>query len=179
MKESLRLRRLRSEKRNGLRGIYANFFDGVQGTQPFPLHSSLPDDNTLNSLIGWLLVTVIGFATAVVAYAIISSEMLLFDLKSGYCSNGWRLPKRFCCRASLSTPETFNHYSLVLLGGQAVREKLEGRENGEGCQDWRSWGSLYYNLPDAERILNFVDYASYIVRIPCSFIVAQWNRRNN
>jgi hypothetical protein len=40
-------------------------------------------------------------------------------------------------------------------------KQVVGHENGDSCQDWRSWGSLYHNIPDAER--NYVDYASYIV----------------
>ncbi|OAV97007.1 hypothetical protein PTTG_26215 [Puccinia triticina 1-1 BBBD Race 1] len=45
----------------------------------------------------WVLVTLVGICTALVADQIVSTEMWLFELKEGYCANGWRTPKRFCC----------------------------------------------------------------------------------
>lgn len=58
VKHALRLRKLRSRKRDGFGGFLANLVDGAQG---------------------WLLVSLVGFFTAVVAYAIIGTEMVLFD----------------------------------------------------------------------------------------------------
>lgn len=74
VKESSRLRRLRSIK--GYRGIFLNLWDRLQG---------------------WLIVTVTGIITALIAGGIVKSEALLFDLKEGYCERDWRLAKRFCC----------------------------------------------------------------------------------
>ncbi|UZJ54253.1 hypothetical protein CBS101457_003573 [Exobasidium rhododendri] len=74
IKESSRLRRLRGRK--GLSGILANTWDQFQG---------------------WLVVTITGILTALIAGWIIQSEAVLFDLKEGYCGRDWRLAKRFCC----------------------------------------------------------------------------------
>lgn len=74
VKESSRLRRLRSIK--GYRGILLNLWDRLQG---------------------WLIVTVTGIITALIAGGIVKSEAVLFDLKEGYCQRNWRLAKRFCC----------------------------------------------------------------------------------
>ncbi|MCO5588224.1 hypothetical protein L7F22_042179 [Adiantum nelumboides] len=74
VKESSRLRRLRSIK--GYRGIFLNLWDRFQG---------------------WLIVTVTGIITALIAGGIVKSEAVLFDLKEGYCQRDWRLAKRFCC----------------------------------------------------------------------------------
>jgi chloride channel 3/4/5 len=53
--------------------------------------------NTWDGLQGWIVVTLIGVLTAIIAGWIIQSEALLFDLKEGYCQRNWRLAKRFCC----------------------------------------------------------------------------------
>lgn len=54
----------------------------------------------------WVLVTLVGICTALVADRIVSSEMWLYDLKEGYCANGWRTPKRFCCSYPGATNES-------------------------------------------------------------------------
>lgn len=74
IKESSRLRKIRRLK--GLRGKAVNIWDGLQG---------------------WVVVTITGVITALIAGAIVESEAVLFDLKDGYCSKNWRLAKRFCC----------------------------------------------------------------------------------
>ncbi|KZO95441.1 hypothetical protein CALVIDRAFT_516238 [Calocera viscosa TUFC12733] len=74
IKDSIRLLRLR--RRRSLRGKMLN---------------------NLDRFIGWLVVTLVGFFTACIAWLIVRSEGLLFDLKEGYCSDGWWKAKRFCC----------------------------------------------------------------------------------
>lgn len=74
IKESSRLRRVRSIK--GYRGILINLWDRFQG---------------------WLVVTITGVITALIAGGIVKSEAVLFDLKEGYCARDWTLAKRFCC----------------------------------------------------------------------------------
>lgn len=99
VKHSLRLRRLRRLKQTqGLRGHLVNLWDGLQG---------------------WVLVTLIGFLTACIAFAIIRSEMWLFDLKEGYCSHDWRLAERFCCAA------------------------LPNGDLGDECPAWRTWAQVW------------------------------------
>ncbi|CAO1628618.1 unnamed protein product [Parajaminaea phylloscopi] len=74
IKESSRLRRIRGLR--GFRGLAINAWDRSQG---------------------WLIVTLTGILTSIVAGAIVESEAVLFDLKDGYCSKDWKLAKRFCC----------------------------------------------------------------------------------
>lgn len=73
IKESIRVYRLRT--RRSLRGQLLNVLD-----------RSIP----------WLIVTVIGFLTAIAAFLIIRSEQWLFDLKEGHCKTNWWLARRFC-----------------------------------------------------------------------------------
>ncbi|CDS00776.1 hypothetical protein [Sporisorium scitamineum] len=74
IKESSRLRRIRNLK--GIRGFAVNSWDRLQG---------------------WIIVTITGIVTALIAGCIVKSEAVLFDLKDGYCARDWRLAKRFCC----------------------------------------------------------------------------------
>lgn len=46
---------------------------------------------------GWILSALVGFAVAVLAYAINVSEQVLFDLKDGYCATSWYLSEKRCC----------------------------------------------------------------------------------
>lgn len=107
IKNQRRLQRLRSSKRNGWSGFLANSVDGSQGKKDDRLSFIDSANSFLTAFdshhLGWILVSVIGALTALVAYAIISSEMLLFDLKSGYCEYNWRLAKRFCRSSSWRT----------------------------------------------------------------------------
>ncbi|GAA5978499.1 hypothetical protein JCM11641_007964 [Rhodosporidiobolus odoratus] len=125
IKHSLRLRRLRSRKyTEGLRGRLANWWDGLQG---------------------WVLVSLVGFFTACIAYCIITSEMLLFDLKEGYCVDSWRTAKRFCCREAASPAALLElgatSPARTAMGGMMLRGWGEGGE--EGCEQWRTWDKVW------------------------------------
>ena len=71
--ESSRLYRIRTRK--SLRGQLLRVFD--------------------NS-IDWLVVTIVGFLTAISAFLIVRAEQWLFDLKEGKCASGWWHARRFC-----------------------------------------------------------------------------------
>ncbi|KIR73629.1 voltage-gated chloride channel [Cryptococcus deuterogattii CA1014] len=102
IKESSRVRRLRHAASRSLRGRIANTWDRFQG---------------------WLVVTLIGIITALIAFLIIRAEMAFFDLKEGFCSNSWGTAKRFCC---------------------APRHQSPGSDGGEyECSDWVEWGQLF------------------------------------
>ncbi|ORY69677.1 chloride channel [Pseudomassariella vexata] len=47
---------------------------------------------------GWILSAVVGFLVAVVAYCVDVAETTIFDYKDGYCTRGWYLRKKLCCR---------------------------------------------------------------------------------
>ncbi|BGO96631.1 Chloride channel [Rhodotorula toruloides] len=116
IKHSLRLRRLRRLKRTqGLRGQLINLWDGFQG---------------------WLLVTIVGFVTACIAFSIIRAEMWLFDLKEGYCAAGWTRAKRFCCRAESAPEKAFGTFVLRGWAPSAVEE-------GGECEAWTTWVDVW------------------------------------
>jgi chloride channel 3/4/5 len=53
--------------------------------------------NAIDRSLGWVVVTIVGFMAAVLAFAIVRSEHLLFDLKEGHCTQGWYTAQWFCC----------------------------------------------------------------------------------
>lgn len=142
VKDSVRLRRLRRR-----RGSVAGFVK-----------------NLLDALEGWIIVTMVGFVSALVAYLVITSEMLLFDLKSGYCTNSYWQPRRFCC-------QTVANRSALFIG-RAMIEKGHGGE--EECAAWRSWSQVYYNLPSSSATSHepshWIDYGVFIVIAVSSFL---------
>lgn len=64
--DAFRLKELRSRK--DIRGRLQSFFDGGQG---------------------WVLSALVGCVVAVLAYVVDVSEAPAFDLKDGYCIDGW------------------------------------------------------------------------------------------
>ncbi|KAG8904478.1 hypothetical protein FRB99_001690 [Tulasnella sp. 403] len=88
IKDSARMLQLR-RKRRSFRGRVRNFVDRS---------------------MGWLIVTIVGFLTAIIAFLIIRSEQLLFDFKEGYCATSVFKAKRFCCAASSDTSVPFQTY---------------------------------------------------------------------
>lgn len=46
---------------------------------------------------GWILVAVVGFLVAVLAYCVDVAETTIFDYKDGYCSEGWLRREKYCC----------------------------------------------------------------------------------
>ncbi|OCF76116.1 voltage-gated chloride channel [Kwoniella mangroviensis CBS 8886] len=103
IKESSRVRRLRHAAHRSIRGKLDNSWDRFQG---------------------WLVVTIIGILSAVIAFFIIRTEMALFDLKEGFCGSSWGTAKRFCC---------------------APRHPSSPGDMGdtESCGDWIEWGEFF------------------------------------
>ena len=83
----------------------------------------------IDSSVGWIIVTIVGFLSAVVAFVIVRSEQWLFDIKNGYCANGWWKAERFCCpgfdNVSLATPFFVTRSQL------------------EMCEHWRTWAEAF------------------------------------
>jgi len=71
--DAYRVKELRSRK--DIRGRILAFFDGGQG---------------------WILSALVGFITAVIAYAVDISEEPVFDWKDGYCSKGLFISEKVC-----------------------------------------------------------------------------------
>ena len=72
--DAFRVRDLRARK--DWRGRLYAWFDGAQG---------------------WILVAIIGFITACIAYFVNVTESAIFDIKDGYCNDGWYFSKKKCC----------------------------------------------------------------------------------
>lgn len=160
IKHSLRLRRLRRLKETeGVRGWLKNVWDSSQG---------------------WLLVTMIGSVTALIAFAVISAEMVLFDLKGGYCRPDWRLAKRFCCPAldavgsSLSRDALSNTTSapqrplttagFVLAGWNHNARSTVLTKGGEECDAWRTWAQVWQDhTGQGSRAGAIFAYCAYVV----------------
>ena len=87
--DAFRVRDLRARK--DLRGRIYAWFDGAQG---------------------WLLVAIIGCITACIAYFVNVTETSIFDIKEGYCKDGWYWSRKKCCY------------------------------DGEDCDGWQSWGEV-------------------------------------
>lgn len=119
--------------------------------------------------VGWLIVSIVGFLTAVVAFLIVRSEQWLFDLKEGICNDGWHKSKRFCCPVQddvrIKTP--------LFLSMPPT----------ESCPEWRTWSDLFApamsHTPFPKELIEYVAYlfvavstmyrmASLHVMTPCT-----------
>ncbi|KAK4050514.1 hypothetical protein OIO90_005097 [Microbotryomycetes sp. JL221] len=143
VKDSFRRRRLRQRRRDGgVRGLLVNLWDGSQG---------------------WILVTLIGFFTACVAFCIISSEMVLFDFKDGYCGTNLYAAKRFCCPlVTVPAPDPALAFGLV----DRVRARLDpaAASHQAHCSDWRTWKSVWEDSLNGQSALtNTLAFATYLV----------------
>ncbi|PPQ67255.1 hypothetical protein CVT25_005839 [Psilocybe cyanescens] len=137
-------------KVNGIRVWYSSF------TSIDWLHDAIKDSARFSKLrrrqsirsrlrlifdksLGWIIVTIVGFLTAVVAFFVVRSEQLLFDLKEGYCVTGWWKAARFCC-------PTLDNEETPLLGAS--------------CPAWRTWSNVMSPTQGAGTD-NLVEYFSY------------------
>lgn len=108
--DAFRVRDLRSRK--DIRGRIYAWFDGAQG---------------------WILVAIIGVITACIAYFVNVTETAIFDIKEGYCKEGWYFGKRKCCYG------------------------------GEECPAWRTWGVAMKTAGLEEKWIDFAAYVFFMV----------------
>lgn len=115
--------------------------------------------------MGWIIVTIVGFITAVLAFLIVRSEQLLFDFKEGYCSAAWWKAKRFCCQSGddlLRTTVPFRTFVTLR------------RDEGDACSNWTTWsdvlgprvGSGEHQIGDESWVIEYASYTVIAVR-PC------------
>lgn len=97
---------------------------------------------------GWIIVTIVGFLTAIVAYLVVRAEKLLFDFKEGYCEPHWWKPKSFCCNANLNDNLDWFNANMV-----------------ESCDAWRSWSDVF--SAGEGKLGNLVEYISYTFVAVC------------
>lgn len=100
--------------------------------------------NSIDRATGWFVVTIVGLLAAIIAFTIVRLEQWLFDLKEGYCTEGFFRAKRFCCPTSVDS------------GG------IE-----EPCAAWETWAEFLgaeERLPKSWDIEGWlVEYLSYII----------------
>ena len=107
--DAFRVRDLRA--RRDWRGRLYAWFDGAQG---------------------WILVAIIGFITACIAYFVNVTETSIFDIKEGYCTEGWYFSKRKCCP------------------GQNY------------CSSWKSWGQLLRQSDSETHGESWLDFIAFV-----------------
>lgn len=108
--DAFRVRDLRARK--DLRGrIYARL-DGAQG---------------------WVLVALIGFVTALIAYFVNVTETSGFDIKEGHCQGSWYFSKRKCCYGE------------------------------DYCPSWKPWGEQMKFSGVEEKWIDFIAYVFFVV----------------
>ncbi|KAG9098568.1 hypothetical protein FRC06_006214 [Ceratobasidium sp. 370] len=84
--------------------------------------------NAADRSVGWIVVTIVGLLTAITAFMIVRGEQWLFDIKEGYCSEGWWRAQRFCCPLSIDS--------------QSLR--LSRMPPGvELCDAWTTWADVF------------------------------------
>lgn len=138
IKDSLRFSRLR--KRKSLRGRLFLAFD---------------------KSLGWVIVTIVGCLTAILAFLIVRTEQLLFDAKEGYCGSSWWKAKRFCC-------PHLNEKDLTNI--------REGRLFQEMCPAWRIWADVLSQdqMAYQDGALQYVSYTCIAVSVT-RLLVAVYN----
>ncbi|QRV93848.1 ClC voltage-gated chloride channel protein [Ceratobasidium sp. AG-Ba] len=84
--------------------------------------------NAADRSIGWIIVTIVGFLTALIAFVIVRSEQWLFDIKEGYCSEGWWRAQRFCCPSSVDSQS----FRIARMPSEI-----------ELCDAWTTWAEVF------------------------------------
>ena len=96
-------------------------------------------------LMGWIIVTIVGFLTAVAAFLIVRSEQWLFDIKYGYCVDGWWKARRFCCP----------------IASEARTFALGALHEPETCKAWVTWGEAFTDAGSSPLFRTLVDRTTY------------------
>lgn len=109
--------------------------------------------NLIDRFVGWFIVTIVGFLTAVFAFFIVRSEQWLFDIKEGYCSSHWYHAKRWCCPGE---EDVLRLHTTNLLAGLAFQET-------EACPAWREWGEVLTKHHATEVMEVWTQYAAYTI----------------
>jgi chloride channel 3/4/5 len=109
--------------------------------------------------IGWFIVTIVGFLTAIVAFLVVRSEQWLFDSKEGYCHEAWWKAKRFCC------PHLDD-------GELNLTDSMRIHATEEVCSAWRTWAEAF----GGGEFLQYISYA--IIAVSVMFPFASWTLYN-
>jgi hypothetical protein len=93
--------------------------------------------NALDRSLGWIVVTIVGFITAMVAFMIVRSEQWLFNLKEGYCNASVFKAKRFCCPSTVKALAQ-SATSLLVSAPSALMSS-----EPDSCDDWTTWADAF------------------------------------
>ncbi|KAH9944710.1 chloride channel [Amylocystis lapponica] len=104
----------------------------------------------LDRSVGWIIVTIVGFLTAIIAFLIVRSEQWLFDTKEGYCGAAWWKAKRFCCPANDDADIRSLRPSFVTT-------------TEDSCPAWRTWAQVFGSATHGQLETETVEYVSYTV----------------
>lgn len=109
---------------------------------------------TFDKSLGWIIVTIVGFLTAVVAFLIVRTEQLLFDAKEGYCKSSWWSAKRFCC-------PHFDDEELTVTRADRLFKEM--------CPAWRTWADVLSRdqVANENGAVGFVSYTCIAVSVTC------------
>lgn len=134
-----------------------------------------------------------GFLTAIVAFGIIRLEQWLFDIKGGYCKDGWYKAERFCCPV-LGTDTVPNHSNASIFSIYPFNVSPLRPDHGGGpapilsCADWVTWAEAFDNrhswLDWEEWVVEFVMYTIFAVSslsfcwLIVQFILTIWDVLN-
>lgn len=99
---------------------------------------------SIDKSLGWVIVTIVGCLTAIVAFLVVRSEQWLFDLKEGYCQQSWWMAKRFCC------PSFEDITSRMLY----IPE--------EDCPAWMTWAEVFSRTSGGP-LTDVVEYIAYAI----------------
>jgi chloride channel 3/4/5 len=138
---------------NGIRVWYSSFssidwlHDAIKDSMRMyrlRRHKSLRGrlDNAADRSMGWVIVTIVGFLTAIAAFLIVRSEQWLFDIKYGYCTTGWWKARRFCCPAM-------------------SEERKFPRASSQTCVAWVSWGEALVEAGATQLSRTLVERTTY------------------
>jgi len=131
---------------NGIRVWYSSFtsidwlHDTIKDSARFArLRRTTKVRLLLDRGLGWLIVSVVGFVTACVAFLVVRSEQWLFDLKEGYCDDAWYKAKRFCC------------FPLGLKSPRLI-------EIDATCSAWRTWSEVFDQHGTRGEMINYLTW---------------------
>ncbi|KAF9643360.1 hypothetical protein BDM02DRAFT_3191773 [Thelephora ganbajun] len=103
--------------------------------------------NRVDRSVGWIIVTIVGFLSAVVAFMIVRSEQWLFGFKEGYCTTGWWKAERFCCPG----------FDDTLI----VTPYFAANSQSEVCKHWRTWADVFAKGGNSELGVDLLTYLMY------------------
>lgn len=103
---------------------------------------------SFDKMQGWVLVAVIGFLTATVAYAITVGDSILFEIKDGFCTGSWFSSHKQCCTGATSMSTSSNGTNSGILAN-------------DQCL-WKTWSQILGVSQQSKESNVYVDLFCYV-----------------